>query len=1009
MTFAADERARVPFALVGVLLLVGASAYATGLATQAPTTVERPAGEAMDAATRDARPTLRAAVRQAARGAARDPVTTPADTPAGRVLNDSQPFVDALRVRIAVAAREELGTVERTRSGRTATATLPEIDGMADLRQAKRDVEVSPADDGTAMHVTVRNLTIRATRAGRTVATRRVNVSLTVATPVLALHDRTERYENRLNRDALAGPGLERSLTGELYPVAWARGYARYGGVPIQNVLGNRHVELSTNNALLAQQRAAFGRPDEDGLRALRVATARVAVKDVLEGRAPPEANRATTLLRPNAVDDEQQTFDPEMPESTPVRASPNASADQAYLSVAGENLSGTLRESYCVEAHLRTSTEQTHDGQRPAASPPGENWTLVESLTRTSTAVREGDEAASSADTGAIDTTRQVVVRHTVTRLWHSGAETETTTATWTDRYRVRVRVDAAYAPQDAAPERPTEPLFRRGGALDGTNLAGVREAAARDLLAANGGADTVAKAAAHGQSLDRRRSAVGERPAALRSWVAQDLQSLRQRVANLSTTVPRRRVASGNANPARRLAQELRARRGDLVAAPSTYDGVADRARVAVRAAYVDAVIRALETRANRAEDRNADFVEKIGDRSARELSQLVAVGTRGGAARLDPGERPPDAFAPVPDGSPAYLTLTAVDDSHVPTVAAGESVHPLTAKTTNWFALPYGDAADTIVGALFPGKQVSMGTAAGALVAANETAAGASNATLDGKRATLTEKVASAVAAVERESCRAELRGTVSEADCTAAVDAAAARWPGVGHRALAIENGSFAAAVGQELRAQGVAARPASLVAVRMRVDHRKVATEDETSVPAETTNETVTATRQVGKQAATEVAKSGLENVTNKVAKRATGSSRLPAGLPVAPTPGSWYATVNAWSVTVRGEYQRFAVRATSGAPDGGGAMVRYVRDGDAVRLDVDGDGASERLGTSERVSFEASTTVVVAVPPGMPGVGDVDGNPDERSEGWPCPGAEDTDDCVTAESTGGRE
>jgi len=34
------------------------------------------------------------------------------------------------------------------------------------------------------------------------------------------------------------------------------------------------------------------------------------------------------------------------------------------------------------------------------------------------------------------------------------------------------------------------------------------------------------------------------------------------------------------------------------------------------------------------------------------------------------------------------------------------------------------------------------------------------------------------------------------------------------------------------------------------------------------------------------------------------------------------------------------------------------------------------------------VTFETGTVIVVAVPPGPPGVGDVDGTRDERSPGW---------------------
>lgn len=110
---------------------------------------------------------------------------------------------------------------------------------------------------------------------------------------------------------------------------------------------------------------------------------------------------------------------------------------------------------------------------------------------------------------------------------------------------------------------------------------------------------------------------------------------------------------------------------------------------------------------------------------------------------------------------------------------------------------------------------------------------------------------------------------------------------------------------------------------------------------------------------------------------------------MPAGVPVTPVPRYWYATVNVWHVTVRGRYDRVEIHAGTGRPPAG--TLTYIRNGHAVELDVDGDGTLERLGRAVRVSFDISTTVVVGVPPGPRGVGDTDGNANERSSGWPGP------------------
>jgi hypothetical protein len=162
------------------------------------------------------------------------------------------------------------------------------------------------------------------------------------------------------------------------------------------------------------------------------------------------------------------------------------------------------------------------------------------------------------------------------------------------------------------------------------------------------------------------------------------------------------------------------------------------------------------------------------------------------------------------------------------------------------------------------------------------------------------------------------------------------------------------------------------------------------------------NDTVGRTRRVVdervatvlKREASSAAGWAVTKAANRTARRYVNETleEVPAGLPVLPAPGHWYVTTNVWHVQVRGEYERFAVRARRGTPGSGAGTVAYVRDGSTARLDVDGDGIRERLGRADRVSFAADTVVVVVVPPGKAGIGDKDGNADERSAGWPRPG-----------------
>jgi hypothetical protein len=620
-------------------------------------------------------------------------------------------------------------------------------------------------------------------------------------------------------------------------------------------------------------------------------------------------------------------------------------------------------------------------------------------------------------AENAVVSETRRVVVHHTTTRVWHRRGRTHTTTTRWTESARVAVTVTAAYAPDDAAPDRPAVPSFRKGGALDGPNLVGSRERVARELLAADGGVEAIARRVTNSDdnTLVRNQTVTARRPAGLQCWVAADLRGLRRTVANVSVNVSRQRVAAGEADIPALLAERLRNRREALVDAPERYDGAADRARVAARAAYLDRVIAALEARSEAANRRNEDYRDRVGDGAVRRLAKLVSVGSGGSAG--EPGQRAAlnqreSDGAPriVPDASPAYLTLTAVDRNHVPTVGSDGTVHPLTAETTNWFAMPYGDAAREITGTLFGGKRVSLETAAGTLVAANRTAAGAGaggsperSTSLGKNRAELTAAVARSVARVEQSVCdTARGAAELPPRACRQAVGDLRGRWPGVGRRGLAMSNGSYAGAFADALMAHGVEPATAEDIGVRVAVHLREVTAERRTGVPRDTTNRTATATRRLVRNEFESRTKDALERAGDRAKKRLGGASRLPTGLPLAPPPYTWVATVNAWSVTIRGEYQRFALRTPAGTPDGAGGMVRYVRDGSTVRLDIDGDGETERLGENERIGFETETTVVAAVPAGPPGVGDVDGTRTERSPGWPCPGADDREACEAA-------
>jgi len=161
------------------------------------------------------------------------------------------------------------------------------------------------------------------------------------------------------------------------------------------------------------------------------------------------------------------------------------------------------------------------------------------------------------------------------------------------------------------------------------------------------------------------------------------------------------------------------------------------------------------------------------------------------------------------------------------------------------------------------------------------------------------------------------------------------------------------------------------------------------------VPLEHVSSVSDATRDLARDAVATGVEAGLRRAGAASARALGGAlSAVPAGAPVAPVPSLWATTFNAWDVTVRGRYERFAVSAVAGSPRPSPNLT-YVRENRTVRLDIDDDGTRERLGRNRRVSFDVSVYVPVLVPPYGSGVGDVDGVRDERSAGWPRPGPVD--------------
>lgn len=342
----------------------------------------------------------------------------------------------------------------------------------------------------------------------------------------------------------------------------------------------------------------------------------------------------------------------------------------------------------------------------------------------------------------------------------------------------------------------------------------------------------------------------------------------------------------------------------------------------------------------------------------------------------------------------GAPPYLTLAALDHEQVQAIPADEERHPLAARNRNIFSVPYGDAANAVASAVGEdgaSGQTDLGTAALALQAANRTLAEQENRTLERRRNRLQKSLSGSMEQV-RERVVTTLgvsRFDLTRAERRAAVRTGLSQWNATDQQALAVANGSAGEAITDEV----VRRRPAlgqsdrrDWLALRIRLA-LETSRQEAGQVPKSRVNRTATTTRTIASEALKTAVSSTLANATETASKRWFGEAlgTIPAGLPVAPVPGYWYATVNVWTISVEGQYARFRVSAPQGPP---GESVNYVRESGVVRIDWNGDSEQEVIGRTTPVSFETETTVVVVVPPGPPGVGDKDGTRDEESSGW---------------------
>lgn len=282
LAIAADDRAQIPFAVIGVLLLVTSVSIVVVLETRSEPEVDTDAAQAYDRTSSAVRSVVQGATTSALQNAAAQPVTVPnSSTTLGQALaagpsggsDPDEVFSRYVQLRMYLALQERLGhTNQSIRQDTVTRVSMPEYSDPAEAIDALTlqvgGEELDYADPGGsdlgrgAVRVTVPDVEIVVEREGTVVGTRTQDYTVTVGSSVFVLHDRTNRYEEALNTDLGDENGFARHLSARLTRMGWQRGHAQANGSPVAEVIGERHLETLANDAAFATQREVYGNTD---------------------------------------------------------------------------------------------------------------------------------------------------------------------------------------------------------------------------------------------------------------------------------------------------------------------------------------------------------------------------------------------------------------------------------------------------------------------------------------------------------------------------------------------------------------------------------------------------------------------------------------------------------------------------------------------------------------------------------------------------------------------------
>ncbi|MFP8891288.1 hypothetical protein ACLI4U_16200 [Natrialbaceae archaeon A-CW2] len=746
ISLASDDRARIPFALIGILLLVSSITLVGALEARPTPQPDVDPSIAMDRTNAAIQTALRDATRRATDDAARNPVYKPANNSYGALLNASthdQQFENYLRLLIYLEVQDALENVGQDIRGTQTVVSVPQATNASTLEDGMNQTTLVRPSSGL-LEVTIENVTTTVYRDESEIASQTNAYSVTIPTPIFELQSRTDEYEAALNTNVLDGSGFGRQFSGRLYPIAWVRGYAQYGGMPVSEVISNRHVEVTANSASFATQEAVFGSKDPDGSDAMRQAWLCLAATDADELYGGYNDGDSPRIDSDDVCDNLQYVYGdqvggdppdapslqdiaghaPGMDEDLTVAVSESAYVPMRHLfdDQHTHGLPNAFERVYTVDVASSVDVTEATTRNRPTPPDEGDYWErywisepeYLETTVEYANVTAHGEESAYYTYDATVVNEFERKASWNDTRT-DSRERIVTNASTWHE-FDVHIRLyEDSHSPHSLVRNTEQYGIKTKYNSTDigvySSDFSDVPDKAAAEFV---GGRTTqyfgdmlgetawgITSAAEFEAALDipdTERIDADYEYGKLEADVVEDLVDLQPELAAIEVTFERHEMIKGpdESGPVEELLGIVEAERDAMLERSSPYEDPAEKAHYEARLGYYELLIEDLE----RVADAHNEVMTGLDDELA-DANSALSDATQYMQEAMSASDPQPGQMDDVPllddleyeiSGSPSYLVTENVTATDVPAVDGTETFVPMSTKNSNFFSIPY-----------------------------------------------------------------------------------------------------------------------------------------------------------------------------------------------------------------------------------------------------------------------------------------------------------------------------